>query len=75
MKYAHLGRSGLLVSRVALGTMNFGDATGEDTAFEIMDLAAGQGVNFFDSATSTAARGPRTWNRATAPRKSSPAGG
>ncbi|TWE13060.1 aldo/keto reductase [Rudaeicoccus suwonensis] len=50
MDYTHLGRSGLLVSRVALGTMNFGDATDEDTSFRIMDLAVDQGINFFDSA-------------------------
>lgn len=50
MQYAHLGRSGLLVSRIGLGTMNFGDATGQDDAFGIMDRAVERGVNFFDSA-------------------------
>jgi aryl-alcohol dehydrogenase-like predicted oxidoreductase len=50
MEYAHLGRSGLLVSRIGLGTMNFGDATKQDEAFEIMDRAVELGVNFFDSA-------------------------
>ncbi|WP_232087644.1 aldo/keto reductase [Tessaracoccus lapidicaptus] len=50
MEYRHLGRSGLLVSRVGLGTMNFGDATGEADAFDIMDRAVELGVNFFDSA-------------------------
>lgn len=50
MDYAHLGRSGLLVSRIGLGTMNFGDVTDEDASFEIMDAAAENGVNFFDSA-------------------------
>ena len=50
MEYAHLGRSGLLVSRIGLGTMNFGDATEQDEAFEIMDRAVELGVNFFDSA-------------------------
>ncbi|MEE6165876.1 MULTISPECIES: aldo/keto reductase [unclassified Mycolicibacterium] len=50
MDYAHLGRPGLLVSRIGLGTMNFGDVTDEGTSFEIMDTAAAKGVNFFDSA-------------------------
>lgn len=50
MEYKHLGRSGLLVSKVGLGTMNFGDATAESDAFEIMDRAVDLGVNFFDSA-------------------------
>lgn len=50
MPYKHLGRSGLLVSAVGLGTMNFGDATGQDEAFEIMDRAIELGINFFDTA-------------------------
>ncbi|MFF8375643.1 aldo/keto reductase [Streptomyces sp. NPDC015661] len=50
MKYAHLGRSGLRVGRVALGTMNFGDATDEAESFRIMDAAVHAGVNLFDTA-------------------------
>ncbi|MEU2926794.1 aldo/keto reductase [Streptomyces sp. NPDC007251] len=50
MQYAHLGRSGLKVSRLALGTMNFGDATDEATSFEIMDAAVEAGINLFDTA-------------------------
>lgn len=50
MEYKHLGRSGLLVSKVGLGTMNFGDATAEEDAFAIMNRAVELGVNFFDSA-------------------------
>ncbi|MER6575844.1 aldo/keto reductase [Nonomuraea sp. NPDC001023] len=50
MDYEHLGRSGLRVSRLALGTMNFGDATDEPTAFQIMDAAVEAGINFFDTA-------------------------
>lgn len=50
MEYAHLGRSGLLVSKVGLGCMNFGDITGEADASEIMDRAIELGVNFFDTA-------------------------
>ena len=50
MQYVNLGRTGLKVSRLCLGTMNFGDATDEQTAYQIMDKAIETGVNFFDSA-------------------------
>ncbi|KAA6406016.1 aldo/keto reductase [Candidatus Tokpelaia sp.] len=50
MHYTQLGRSGLKVSRLALGTMNFGDATEEAAAYEIMDMAMEAGINFFDTA-------------------------
>jgi aryl-alcohol dehydrogenase-like predicted oxidoreductase len=50
MQYTSLGRSGLQVSRLALGTMNFGELTGETTSFEIMDTALEAGINFFDTA-------------------------
>jgi aryl-alcohol dehydrogenase-like predicted oxidoreductase len=50
MKYTHLGRSGLSVSRLCLGTMNFGWKTEEADAHAIMDRALAEGVNFFDTA-------------------------
>lgn len=50
MQYAHLGRSGLKVSRFCLGTMNFGPETPEPESFAIMDAALGHGINFFDTA-------------------------
>ncbi|WP_228010268.1 aldo/keto reductase [Nonomuraea phyllanthi] len=50
MDYEHLGRSGLRVSRLCLGTMNFGDTTDEPTAFAIMDEALEAGINFVDTA-------------------------
>jgi aryl-alcohol dehydrogenase-like predicted oxidoreductase len=50
MHYTHLGRTGLRVSRLCLGTMNFGPETDEPTSFEIMDKALEVGINFFDSA-------------------------
>lgn len=50
MEYAKLGRSGLWVSRLCLGTMNFGCATEEKDAFAIMDAAVDAGINFFDTA-------------------------
>jgi aryl-alcohol dehydrogenase-like predicted oxidoreductase len=48
--YTHLGRSGLRVSRLCLGTMNFGPVTSEDDSFAIMDRAHEVGINFFDTA-------------------------
>ena len=39
MTYGHLGRSGLLVSRIGLGTMNFGFTIDESTSFAVMDTA------------------------------------
>lgn len=50
MKYAYLGRSGLRVSRLCLGTMNFGVDTEEKEAFKIMDAALDAGINFMDTA-------------------------
>ncbi len=50
MQYVHLGRSGLRVSRLCLGTMNFGPHTSESDSFQIMDRALDLGINFFDSA-------------------------
>ncbi|HNC23891.1 MAG TPA: aldo/keto reductase [Opitutaceae bacterium] len=49
MQYTHLGRSGLSVSRLCLGTMNFGPFTSEEDAFAIMDRAVELGINFFDT--------------------------
>lgn len=50
MKYTHLGRTGLLVSRLCLGTMNFGTYTNEQDSHSIMDKALDAGINFFDTA-------------------------
>jgi aryl-alcohol dehydrogenase-like predicted oxidoreductase len=50
MEYVHLGRSGLTVSRLCLGTMNFGPLTPPAEAHAIMDHAHEIGVNFFDTA-------------------------
>ncbi len=50
MKYAHLGKSGLLVSRLCLGTMNFGSFASDAESFAIMDEALTLGINFFDTA-------------------------
>lgn len=50
MEYTHLGRTGLEVSRLCLGTMNFGPQTSEADSFAIMDHALELGINFFDTA-------------------------
>jgi aryl-alcohol dehydrogenase-like predicted oxidoreductase len=50
MEYKHLGRSGLLVSRLCLGTMNFGAHASEGDSHQIMDKALELGINFFDTA-------------------------
>ncbi|GAA4693562.1 aldo/keto reductase [Phytohabitans rumicis] len=50
MEYTNLGRTGLSVSRLCLGTMNFGPQTTEPDSFTIMDRALEHGINFFDTA-------------------------
>lgn len=50
MNYTHLGRTGLKVSRLCLGTMNFGDVTDEKTSARILDEALEAGINFIDTA-------------------------
>ncbi len=50
MDYTHLGRSGLSVSKLCLGTMNFGHVIDEAASHPIMDAAHDQGINFFDTA-------------------------
>src|SRR6266496_859104 len=50
MEYTQLGRTGLKVSRLCLGTMNFGPKTTEEDSFAIMDKAHELGIDFFDTA-------------------------
>lgn len=50
MDYVQLGRTGLKVSRLCLGTMNFGPYASEAESFQIMDKALELGINFFDTA-------------------------
>lgn len=52
MHFRHLGRTGLKVSPLCLGTMNFAWKTGEPEAHTIMDRAIDLGINFFDTADS-----------------------
>jgi aryl-alcohol dehydrogenase-like predicted oxidoreductase len=60
MDYVFLGRTGTRVSRIVLGTMNFGERTPEDDAHRILDRALELGINFIDTANvygGTAGRG------------------
>ena len=50
MKYNRLGRSGIVVSDICMGTMTFGTSADEKTAFEIMDRSVDAGIDFFDTA-------------------------
>jgi len=50
MEYRRLGRSGLRISPLVLGTMNFGNPTDKDEAFRIIDAAIEAGINLFDCA-------------------------
>jgi len=50
MQYTNLGRTGLKVSRLCLGTMNFGPKTTEPDSYAIMDRALEHGINFWDTA-------------------------
>src|SRR5881397_3085546 len=50
MEYTHVGHLGLVVSRLCLGTMNFGPHTPEPDSYSIMDSAVAYGINFFDTA-------------------------
>ena len=61
MRYGYLGRTGMKVSRLCLGTMNFGPSTEERESFRIMDAALEAGVNFFDTANVYGGRDRRGW--------------
>lgn len=50
MQYRHLGRTGLIVSRLCLGTMNFGHLADKAASFKIMDRAYDLGIQFIDTA-------------------------
>lgn len=50
MRYKQVGRSGLKVSQLGLGALNFGYVTSEHEAFKIMDEAINLGINLIDTA-------------------------
>ena len=67
MDYTHLGRTGIKVSRIALGTMEFGWQIDEADSVKIVDEALDGGINLFDTAdVRTAALNCPKWRRATA---------
>lgn len=59
MEFTKLGRTGLKVSRLCLGTMNFGPETDEKESFRMMDAALDAGINFFDTANVYGGQGHR----------------
>lgn len=61
MEYTHLGRSGLKVSRLCLGTMNFGPQTDEPDAHAILESAVDAGLNFLDTANVYGGSGRHGW--------------
>src|SRR5687768_11982494 len=68
MPFRRLGRSGLMVSRLCLGTMMFGGRTDEPEARRVIDAAAEAGVNFIDTADTYAeGRSEEITGRAIAP--------
>ncbi|QKJ23172.1 aldo/keto reductase [Poseidonibacter lekithochrous] len=50
MDFRYIGKSGLRVSSICMGTMTFGSSTSKEEAFRIMDKAYDRGINFFDTA-------------------------
>ncbi|TLS71949.1 aldo/keto reductase [Aliarcobacter thereius] len=50
MEYRYIGKSGLRVSSICMGTMTFGSTTDEKEAFKILDKAYDRGINFYDTA-------------------------
>ena len=50
MNIRRMGRTGLKVTEICLGTMTFGYQCDEKTSFAIMNKAAEKGVNFIDTA-------------------------
>ncbi|MDA1074187.1 MAG: aldo/keto reductase [Proteobacteria bacterium] len=50
MKYNRLGRSGIVVSDICMGTMTFGTGADEKAAFEILDRSFDAGIDFYDTA-------------------------
>ena len=64
MKNRRLGRTGLKVSEICLGTMTFGHQCDERTSFAILDRAAERGVTFLDTAdVYPVPPTPETWGR------------
>jgi len=50
MEYRYIGKTGLRVTPIAIGTMTFGSTTSKEEAFRILDIAYDRGINFYDTA-------------------------
>ena len=50
MEFRYIGKTGLRVSSICMGTMTFGSTTNEKEAFKILDAAYDRGINFYDTA-------------------------
>ena len=50
MKYRYIGRSGLRVSPICMGTMSFGSWSSKEESFRILEKSYERGINFFDTA-------------------------
>ena len=61
MNHANLGRTGLQVSRLCLGTMTFGGQRYEAESHAILDHALDKGISFIDTADLYPAQGPSRW--------------
>ncbi len=60
MKHSQLGRTGLNVSQICLGTMTFGNQCDEKTSHAILDKAQDEGITFIDTADMYPASGKDT---------------
>ena len=67
MQYRSLGRSGLKISPICLGTMMFGGPTDEATSNRIVAKAREAGVNFIDTADAYSMAAPSRWSAAPFP--------
>ena len=61
MKRNRLGRSGIVVSDICMGTMTFGASADEKTAFEILDRSFDAGIDFYDTAENYPVPPDREW--------------
>src|SRR4051794_25304830 len=62
MEYTHLGRSGLVVSRLCLGTLAFGPEADESQSHAIMDRALEHGINFMDTSNVYGWQSQKDWS-------------
>ena len=60
MEYRYIGKSGLRVSPICLGTMSFGTWSDKEESFKILNTAYDRGINFYGTAESI--RCPRPWS-------------